>query len=168
MKRRKSGRSQAAHEVVVSTVVSDFLERLKFEGRFHRFVLTLELNKIEALHQNYDRPTIFVKTLDEDGLVVQFTKNPLYGDAVPSPRDLIPTDEMDLLIEKLPTQKMLDALDVMIVTGQIEAMCLSQLSLPEQAATVPVLGKQFNELGIPSAYRMNWPATFVDDVTPVV
>lgn len=117
-----------------------------------RLLLTLEINKIEAKYQKSDKPNLFIKELDEFGLVKNFTKNSKSTVTVPTPRREFTADEMSRILDELEREpEKMKALNAMIRMGLIERKIYS---IDNQTGK-PVFIKKYDEGGFAMSYQMN-------------
>lgn len=138
--------------------LEEFTEKLKNDDYMAHFLLTLEINKIEAAHQKSDQPMIFLKELDQDGVVATFTVNPTYKGRVPAPKTDFTEEEVCRLRDHLlANELMIVKLAVMLTIGNLEYVFLSMLSPEEHGGATPPFLKQFDDFGISTAYKINWP-----------
>lgn len=124
-----------------------------------RVLNTLEVNKIEVRYQDYDKPRIFLKELDEFGLVLSVAVNPSYDDTIPLPKSEFTRDERREISRLL--RKIDPAFIVFLLTCQMEKVIFATVAEVTLADITPPLKKKFNERGFPSTYQLNWPVEHV-------
>lgn len=147
----------------ISDVLDPFIEKLNDHAYQARFLLTLELNKIEAAHQKYEQPMIFLRTLDEFGVVECYRINPTYRGKVPNPPEFISRKDGLAVIEHLSDENIVKRLAVMITVGGLEEFFFRALPQDEFERTTPPFRKTFDEYGLPVEYQMNWPVEHMDE-----
>lgn len=118
-----------------------------------RFLMTLEINKIEAKYQEALKPPVFIKEYDETGLVKNFRINSCYQDRVPVPRREFTEEEYEKILEEFDPKNIefMQHVEIMLQTSCIED------KLREKTAenTAPIFLKKFNKLGVMVEIEVN-------------
>ena len=125
-------------------------------GITDRILRTLETNKVEAKHQDYDKPRIFFKEYDDLGLVVSVAVNPHYGDSVPMPKiEFNDKDRRKMM--RLLGETDEAVLEVFLEIAKMEKVMFAALLELTTSDVSPPFKKTFNEGGFPVTYQLNWP-----------
>jgi hypothetical protein len=119
------------------------------------FLTTLEINKIEAVYQKPDQPTIFLKRLDDYGIVREFSLNPIYAGQVPEIKTTFSQEDADFLSDLLNDPSMVLRLVVMLAQGGLESVLLDMSDADGRETRTPFFSKTFDEHGFPLAYAFN-------------
>lgn len=138
-----------------SEPILQFLRKLRNRSYLAKFMTTLEGNKIESGYQAPMLPMIFLKKIDEYGVVESYEPNPIYGNMIPMPKTNFTVEEADTLLKSCNANKRLKALRVFVTVGHLEHTMLPTLIDWNGNTACPLILKQFDKDGIPIAYALN-------------
>jgi hypothetical protein len=135
--------------------VAKLVEKLEDPDYSKFFLLTLELNKLESQYQKPDQPVLFLKEVDEIGIVTRAELNPLYVGKVPG---FIPEHSFEAAAEAIAhffNKTYYKRLSVMLSVNQIEKVFFEGIPKEERRKMPPFIDKQFDQFGFPTTYRLN-------------
>jgi hypothetical protein len=142
--------------------IDEFIKRLQGSREYMvRFLVTLELNKIEAQYQAADKPMIFFKEIDNFGIVRSFTINPFYGQRIPQPKIEFTVEEVHAVGNSFNVER-IKALGIMLLVGEIENVMSDPMIEKDGEKTLVPIFKEFDQDGFPTAYRLNMEVKVVE------
>lgn len=149
MSKKKHGGAEAEAQLLL------FVKKLQEPSYLKKFMTTLEINKIEAGFQAPMLPMIFLKRVDEYGVVQSFSVNPNYGGMIPLPKSEFTVAEARALLDSFQDPDRFTVLKVVVMVGHLEHDMLPQLIEMNGNMTRHLILKQFDEYGMPTAYMLN-------------
>ena len=130
-----------------------------------RLMFMLEVNKMEALYQKENAPPVFIKTVNEFGLVYKVQLTELYKGKVPKLKTTFSESEKSAVWDVILSDNGATCLAVMLIASSGETR-LAHLLDSEKVKSFPILLKTYDSLGFVKAYRYH--PKFVDDIIPML
>jgi hypothetical protein len=117
---------------------------------------TLQISKIEAQFQRYNKPPIYFKKIDDIGLIVEATLNPDYQGRVPEPLFIMREEQKREWLDLIFSPANMAAVNTLLVANGAETKEWDKNPIyAQEKLPAPYFVRTFDADGLPNGFGIN-------------